>query len=134
MSWRWLRSRGLWLVVCVVVGALMFTIPSLQALHDGMEIAEAFSSGVREALKDAGFKGPPRESVRVSVTLLFGLVEIKDTPHPYLWSTIGGIVTGGGLGLVVWGLLQLAIWCWPEKGQRAGRMPDEAGAAPDPTV
>lgn len=112
MNRRWLRSRWLWLVICVVAGALAFTIPSLQALHQAMQVADALSTGIRSGLTEAGFGGPTEESHRVSVSFLFGLVEVEDTPYPYVWSAIGGIVTGGGVGLIAWGLLQGGMVIW----------------------
>lgn len=125
MSWRWLRSRWLWLVVCVVVGSLIVTIPSLQTLHQAMEIADALSSGIRDGLKESGFSGTPKESRRVSVSFLFGLAKIEDTPYPYLWTAISGIVTGGGLGAIAWGLSQLGMWLWRQTTRRAAERPAE---------
>ena len=126
MGRRWLRSRWLWLVVCVVVGSLAFTVPALRAVHQAVQIGEAFASGIRAGLGEAGFHPPAEESRRSSVSFLFGLVEVKDTPHPYLWSAVGGIVTGGGVGLMVWGVFQagLSVWRWRERratGQHAER-------------
>lgn len=130
MSRRWLRSRWLWLVVCVAVGSLIVTIPSLQAMRDLMAVADALSSGIREGLSQAG--GNPREGPRrVTVSFLWGLVTIEDTSHPYLWTVIGGIVTGGGLGAIAWGLSQLAVWVWRRRTRRALERPIEPGATPD---
>lgn len=99
-------------MVCVVVGALAFTIPSLQALHQAIQIADAFSTGIRGGLTEAGFSGPSEASRRVSVSFLFGLVKVEGTSHPYLWSAIGGIVTGAGAGLIAFGLVRggMAVW------------------------
>jgi hypothetical protein len=129
MGWRWLRSRWLWLVVCVAVGSLIVTIPSLQALRDLMAVADALSSGIREGLSHGG--GNPREEPRrVSVSFLFGLFEIKDTPHPYLWTVISGVVTGGGLGAIAWGLCQLGVWVWRRTTRRAVERPAEPDSLP----
>src|SRR3954454_13554863 len=62
MSRRWFRSRWLWLAVCVVVGSVVVTILSVQALRIGFAIAEAMSSGARQALEEAGFDGPSAEA------------------------------------------------------------------------
>jgi hypothetical protein len=131
MRWRWLRSRWLGLVACVVAGSLVVTIPALQALRDLMAVADALSSGIREGLSQAG--GNPREGPRrVSVSVLFGLVTIEDTPHPYLWTVLGGIVTGGGLGAIAWGLFQLGVRVWERRARRAVERPIDPGTAPDP--
>jgi hypothetical protein len=130
MSWRWLRSRWLWLVVCVVAGSVIDTILSLQAMRTLMAIADALSSGIREGLIQAG--GNPHEEPRsVTVSFLFGLVKIKDTAHPYLWSAIGGIVSGGTLGAIAWGLAQLGVRVWRWRTRRAVERPIEPGAEPD---
>lgn len=131
MSWRWLRSRWLWLVVCVVAGSLAFTVPALQAMHQAMQIADAFSSGIRDALSEAGFRGPREEPRRATVSFLFGLVEVKDTPYPYLWSAIGGIVTGGGLGVVAWGLFQAGVSGWRLRKRQEPARPAEPSASAD---
>src|SRR3954454_8065637 len=121
MSWRWLRSKWFWLPVCIVVGSLVITIPSVQLLRLGISIADALSSGTREGLASAGFRGPPTESRHFSVAFLFGLIEIKDTTHPYLWTVVSGIVTGGGLGVIAWGLAQAAVLLWRRAQRRASR-------------
>lgn len=131
MRWRWLRSRWLWLALCVVTGSLVVTIPSLQAVRDLMAVADALSSGIREGLSQTG--GNPREGPRrVSVSFLFGLVTIEDTPHPYLWTVVGGIVTGGGLGAIAWWLSRVGVRVWRRKARRAVERPIEPGATPDP--
>lgn len=132
MSWRWLRSRWLWLVVCVVAGSLAFTVPALQAVHQAMQIADAFSSGIRDGLSEAGSRSPREEPRRASVSFLFGLVEVKDTPYPYLWSAVGGIVTGGGLGVVAWGLFQAGVSGWRRRERQEPTRPAEPSAAADP--
>jgi len=132
MNWRWLRSKWLGLVVCVAVGSLTFAILSLQALQDLMAVADALSSGIRDGLSDGGRRSPREEPRRVSVSFLFGLVQIEDTPYPYLWTTISGIVTGGILGVIAWGLFQLGLWAWRRKTHRAGKRQAEPAAAPDP--
>ena len=134
MSWHWLRSRWFWLAVCVVVGSLVITIPSVQSLRDVNAIADALSSGIREGLGQAGFKGPGTESRRVTVSFLFGLIEIKDTPHPYLWTVISGIVTGGGLGVMAWALPQVVVGMWRRTRARASRNEAEPAAARDPAA
>ena len=74
MSWRWLRSKWLWLAVRLGVGSLVITIPSVQSLRDVIALADALSSGTREGLEKAGFSGPPKESRRFSISFLFGLI------------------------------------------------------------
>jgi glycerol uptake facilitator-like aquaporin len=104
MGRRPLRSRWWWLVICVVVGSLVVTIPSVQALRYGIAIVDALSSGAGQGLKEAGFSDPRAEAPRFTISFLAGLIEIKDTPHPYLWTVVSGVATGGGLGVIVWGL------------------------------
>lgn len=129
MSWRWLRSRWLWLVICIVAGSLAITVPTLQAVHQAMQIADALSSGIRDGLSEIGFRGPREESRRASVSFLFGLVEVKDTPYPYQWSAVGGIVTGGGLGVVAWGLFQAGVRGWRRRKQEPARLAEPSLAA-----
>ncbi|MHA3772943.1 hypothetical protein ACXR0O_15520 [Verrucomicrobiota bacterium sgz303538] len=110
MKWRWLRSCWFWLGVSVIVGALLFTIPALQSLRLAMDVADAFSSGIKDGLREIGFNdSAAKASQQMSISFLFGLVQINDTVHPYLWSTVGGIVTGGGLGVVVWAFFELVL-------------------------
>jgi len=107
----WLHSRRLWLLVLVTIGILIVTTHSLLALRDLTAIAEAISSGISHGLSAAG--GHPHESSRqYSVTLLFGSITVSGTPHPYLWTTLSGILTGGILGALAWVLLQVGIWSW----------------------
>ena len=117
--------------MCVVVGSLIVTIPSLQAIRDLMVIADALSSGIREGLSQTG--GNPHEGPRrVSVSFLFGIVTIEDTPYPYLWTVIGGIVTGGGLGTIAWGISQLGVRAWRRRTRRVVERPIEPGGTPNP--
>lgn len=110
MKWRWPRSRWFWLGVSVIVGSLLFTIPALQSLRLAIQVADAFSSGIQDGLREMGFHdSAAKPAQQMSVSFLFGLVQIRDTVHPYLWSTIGGVVTGGGLGVVVWALCELVL-------------------------
>lgn len=133
MRQRWLCSRWLWLAVCVVVGSLVFTVPALQGLQQAIQFADAFSSGIREGLHDSGFRGPQAESRLVSVSFLFGLVTIEDTAHPYLWSVIGGIVTGGGLGVIVWGATLAGMSAWRKRKQATAQHVNPA-TAPGPAT
>jgi hypothetical protein len=130
MSRRWLHSRWLWLAACVAAGARVVTIPSVQALRDLTAIADALSAGIREGLSQAG--GHPREGPRrASVSFLFGLAAIEDTPHPYLWTVVSGVVTGGGLGAIAWGLALLGVRPWRRGAGRAVERPSELGTTPD---
>jgi hypothetical protein len=115
----------------VFSGALIDTITSLQVMRDLMAIADALSSGIREGLSQSG--GNPREeSRRFTVSFLFGLIKIKDTPHPYEWTVVSGIVTGGLLGAIVWGFSQLGLWLWRRKTRRVAVPTIEPSAEPDP--
>ena len=128
---RWLCSRWLWLAICVIVGSLVITIPALTSVRQALQVADALSSGVKEGLNNAGFSGSPKESRRMSVGFLFGLVEIENTPYPYMWTAIGGVITGGGLGLIVWLLAQVCLWAWRWRRGRGVQMHAEPGAAAD---
>jgi hypothetical protein len=132
MIQRWLRSRWLWLAVCVIVGSLLITIPTLRDVQLAHEIADTLSSGFKEGMRQPGFSGVPKESLRMSVSFLFGLVQIEDTPYPYLWSAVGGVITGGGLGLIVWVLARTCLWAWRWQRGRVVQRHAEPGAAPDP--
>ena len=131
---RLLCSRWLWLAICVIVGSLVITIPALTFVRQALEIADALSIGSKEGLSNAGFSGSSRESRRMSVSFLFGLVEIESTRYPYMWTTIGGVITGGGLGLIVWLLAQVCLWGWRWRRGRGIQRHAEPGAAPDPAL
>ena len=111
MIGRRLRSKWLWLGVCVVVGSLVTTIPALRSVHQAMELADSLSSGFRESLKEGGFDIYEHDRY-VSVKFLFGLAQIRVTPHPYFWTAIAGISNGSILGTFVWGLFQVCIFVW----------------------
>src|SRR5215212_1466339 len=67
----------------------------------------------------------------VTVSFLFGLVTIEDRPHPFLRTTVGGVVTGGGLGRSPGGSPD-----WPRGsggGELAGQWNGRSGPVPHPT-
>ena len=114
---RWVSSRWLWLAIYVVVGSLVCTIPALTMVRQTLELSDSLSSEFKQGLSNAG--GSVKETRRMSVGFLFGLVEIKDTSYPYVWTAIGGIIIGSGLGLIVWLLgsslfagLASGSWCF----------------------
>ena len=103
MMRRLFRSRWWWPAVCGVGGAAAVTISDWLVLRQGLALADAFASGLG-ARADA-----PR---RYSVSILFGLIPIENTSHPYLWFAAGSLLTGGSLGLAVWCLGQAGLWGW----------------------
>jgi hypothetical protein len=108
MNRNWLLSPRMWLAVCVIAGALIVTIDAHQTMRQFMDVADALSSGIREGLQAAG--GHPHEDPRrFSVSFLFGLFTMKDTPHPLFWADVSGIVTGGLVGALVWGVAQWGL-------------------------
>lgn len=107
---RCLSSRWWWLAICVVVGSFVITIPALTVVKQVIQIGDALSSGFKEGLGKAG--GSPKESRQMSVGFLFGLVKIENTPYPYAWTVVSGVITGGGLGLAVWSTALACLWAW----------------------
>ena len=131
---RWLCSRWCWLALCVIVGSLVITIPALTSVKQALEVADALSSGFKEGLSHPGTVGSPKESHRMSVGFLFGLVEIESTRYPYLWTTIGGVITGGGSGVVVWSLAQVCMWAWRWLRSRGVQRPADPFLQPSPLI
>lgn len=109
--------------VCVVVGAIAIVIVDWLVLREGLALMDAFAA-------EAG--ATPDTPRRYSVSILFGLIPIEDTPYPYLWFALGSALTGSGLGLAAWGLIQAALWVWRRARRRRVGGPAEAGATPGP--
>lgn len=125
---RCLCSRWCWLAICIIVGSLAITIPALTLVGQVLQVTDALSSGIKDGLSNAGFSGSPKEFRRMPISILFGLVAIQDTHYPYMWTTIGGVITGGGLGLIVWLLVHVCMWSWRWRGRGVQRHA-EPGAA-----
>jgi hypothetical protein len=107
---RCLSSRWWWLAICVVVGSLVITIPALTVVKQVIQIGDALSSGFKDGLGKAD--GSLKETRQMSVGFLFGLVKIENTPYPYAWTVVSGVITGGGSGLIVWLVAQVGLWVW----------------------
>lgn len=120
MMRRLLRSKWWWLAVCVVGGAAAVTTSDWLVLREGLALADAFADGL-EAKADM--------LRRYSVSILFGLISIEDTSYPYLWFAVGSLLTGGGLGLAVWGLA--GLWAWRRLWHREVGGSAEPAASPD---
>ena len=119
---RWLRSWWWWLAVCVVVCAAAVAVMDLLVLREGLALADAFAAGAGEK------PGAPR---RHSVSILFGLFDIRDTSHPYAWFALGSAVTGAALGLAVWCVVRVVAWVWQRVRRPSAGGPAVPGAAPE---
>ncbi|MBX9584864.1 MAG: hypothetical protein K2X87_31555 [Gemmataceae bacterium] len=122
MMRRLLRSKWWWLAACVAAGAAVVAVSDWLVLREGLALVDALA---------AGFGAKPDTPRRYSVSILFGLIRINDTSHPYLWFTLGSLLTGGGLGLAVWGSGRMGLWAGRRVRCRGVGGPAEPGAAPD---